>query len=196
MQRICYSEFQKTLHFCLLGALVISMLMVSSCSSIRNTAYFSTLSKDTTIQQFVSSSFESKIQKNDYLSIVVSSLSAELDLKFNAGAVNSLPTGATENSFGFLVNEGGSVMLHFIGNLPVEGLTCKELQKKLENDLLPYLKEPIVKVGFLYKKITILGEITKPQIYYMQDEQISLVDLIVNSGDLKENANKSKIMID
>jgi polysaccharide export outer membrane protein len=145
----------------------------------------------------VSPSFESKIQKRDVLGISVSSLNGDLDLQFNTiSKITSSGLGNdVETNIGFTVDDMGNVYLHFIGKTKVEGLTKSELKKKLEKELLAFLKEPIVTIQYLNKKVTVIGNVASPGIQFLSDEQVPLLDILVKSGDLKEMALASDVLV-
>ena len=166
-----------------------SGLLLASCSATKDSYYFKTLKKDTTIKGFVNNSFESKIVKGDNLSIQVTSLSPEEDRVFNQ-SISASPVAA-----GYMVKQDGSILLHRLGNTAAEGLTRKELAEKLQAALLPFMKEPIVNVNFLNHKVTILGEIAKPQVLNMPEDQMNIIDVLVLSGDVTPNAKRNNIMI-
>jgi polysaccharide export outer membrane protein len=121
-----------------------------------------------------------------------------MDEKFNTAAKlisesnNSINT---STNYGFWVNNEGSIVLHLLGIYNVEGLTKNELAAKLEKDLLPFMKEPIVTVAFLNKKITVIGEVSSPKVLYMNKEEMNLIEVLVNSGEFKENAMVQDIMV-
>jgi polysaccharide export outer membrane protein len=166
-----------------------ALLLLFSCGTSKQAFYFKTLQKkDTTIKNFVTSDFESKIVKGDKLGIEVTSLSPEEDKLFNQAA-------SATTSGGFLVRQDGTVLLHRLGYTPVEGLTRKELALKLQTDLLPYMKDPIVNVNYLNHKVTVLGEIAKPQVIPMTEEPMNIIDVLVQSGDVTPNAKRDNIMI-
>ena len=172
-----------------------SLLLFTSCKVTKPSSYFPNLQKDTTLKSLVTTDFELKIQKGDRLSINVSSLSNVEDALFNSGA----PTiaGGTTGGIagGYTVQQDGSILLHRLGNTNVAGLTRKELSKQLENKLLAYMKEPIVQVQFLNHKVTVLGEVGSPQIIAMPEEQLSIIDVLVMSGDVTPNAKRNNITI-
>ena len=133
--------------------LVISFIM-SSCFTSKNTSFLNDLTADTVIRNIIFDHSEAKISKNDLLGINISSLNGEMDLGINnsskrisGNGVSDLPTN------GFLINDNGEINIHYLGFVYVEGLTLKELTKKLEKDLIPYLREPIVSVQFLNKTL-------------------------------------------
>jgi polysaccharide export outer membrane protein len=178
----------------ILAGAIFFVTAFSSCKVTQQTQYFKTLSKDTTLTGFVSNDFESKIRKGDRLAITVSSLSPTEDALFNGGAAAAVSEGNT-SSGGHTVMQDGTVELHRLGKVPAEGLTRKQLAQKLQQDLLPYLKEPIASVTYLNHKVTILGEVAKPQVLNLPEEQISVIDALVLSGDVTVNAKRTNILI-
>ncbi|HMJ47325.1 MAG TPA: polysaccharide biosynthesis/export family protein [Ferruginibacter sp.] len=187
---ICLSGFFKKIsgrHIFLFPFLVL-ILLASSCTTSKRTAYFRTLSKDTSIG-IITNDFEMKIQKKDILSIVTTSLSPAEDALYNTG------TDGIATTPGFVVNDQGKILIHKIGFITAEGLTRRELKEKLQAELLPYLKDPIVSVQFLNHKITVLGDVGTPQVLSMPDEQLSIIDVLVKSGDLHATARRDNIMI-
>jgi polysaccharide export outer membrane protein len=177
----------------------LAIFFVCSCRTTRSFTYFKTLTKDTTIEAYVSPLFESKIQKNDVLGISVSSLSSDLDQQFNTiskiANTNSSSAINVQTDLGFMVDLTGCIYVHFLGKIKVEGLTKSELKKKLEKDLIPYLKEPIVTIQYLNKKVTVLGNVEKPGIIYLSEEHESLLNILVKSGDLKDMALAKDVLV-
>ncbi len=178
----------------ILAGAIFFVAAFSSCKVTQQTQYFKTLSKDTTLTGFVSNDFESKIRKGDRLAVSVSSLSPVEDALFNGGSAASAG-GATLSATGYTVAQDGTVELHRLGRVTAEGSTRKQLAQKLQKDLLPYLKEPIVSVTYLNHKVTILGEVGKPQVLSLPEEQISVIDALVLSGDVTPNAKRNNILI-
>lgn len=175
---------------------ITGALLISSCSTTKNSAYFKSLPKDTTIAGFVNPSYETKIQKRDVLGISISSLNPEMDDKFNAAATAASGNlNSAQPPKGYLVDEQGQILLHYLGNVKAEGLTRNELKLYIQKEMIPYMKEPLVTVQYLNRKVTVVGEVAKPQVLFIPDEQLTLLDALVLSGDLKEKANKTDIMI-
>lgn len=182
---------QKRFNFIIPGVLYLVLLYASSCKITRETSYFETLRKDTTLTGFIQNDFESKIQAGDQLSIIATSLSSVEDEQFNkaASASGSATTG------GFNVLKDGSVLLHRLGHFQAAGFTRKELSTKLQQALLPFMKEPIVNVNYLNHKVTIMGAVGGPQVLPMPEEQLSIIDVLVKSGDITQNGLKNRVMI-
>jgi polysaccharide biosynthesis/export protein len=180
---------------------IISFLVVcftSSCKVTKQSSYFKTLQqRDTTLQGFVSNDFESKIIVGDRLNLTVTSLSPAEDALFNSIQIGEKAvTGATGSILsGYIVQADGTIALHRIGNIKAVGYTRKELARQIEKALLPYMKEPLAQINYNNHKITILGEVGKPQVINMPEEQISIIDALVLSGDISLNGKRDKVTI-
>lgn len=162
-------------------------IFFTSCKTYQPAYYFKDIKRDTVINGFINSDLELKIQKNDLLSISISSLNDLEDGLFNKSVAT---TGAKG---GFEVTPDGNIYIHKLGRLSVVGLTRKELKTKLEKDLLPYLKDPIVTVSFANHRVTVLG-LGSSQVIEMPDEKISLLEVMAKSGATPD-AQLNKLMV-
>jgi len=183
------SYIRITIHFLILSVSIL--LLLESCTPAKHSYYFQGLDKDTTISGFIPDTYESKIKKRDVLSIQVTSLSAAEDLMFNQSAIG----GASATTPGYIVDEQGKVLFHRLGEILVEGLTRKELKQKLQKDLLPYMKEPIVNVNYLNHKVTVIGSVGEPKIIDIPREQMPLIDILVLSGDITSEGLRNGIVV-
>ncbi len=185
--KVYFSNFIK------LGVLLfLLILLIASCSISKPTYIFKDIVKDTVIKGFTDIEVELKIQKNDLLSLEISSLNSTEDALFNSAMGSSKGDGAAS---GYLVNLDGNIYLHKLGSILVAGMTRNELKIKLEKDLLPYLKDPIVTVSFANHFITVMGEVGGSQILNMPAEKISLIDAIAKSGKVTENGSLKNVLV-
>jgi polysaccharide biosynthesis/export protein len=194
MKNNCLIRFCKTGYICCCFIVTSFVLLLSSCGISKQSQYFRKLAKDTTLTGTVVNNYESTIVKGDRLAISVTSLNPQEDLIFN-GAVASTSAGTGASVGGYLVQENGTIQLHRLGSIMVEGLTRRALIKQLEKKLEAYTKDPLVQVTYLNHKVTVIGEVARPQVYNMGEEQISILDLLVQSGDATPNANRADITI-
>jgi len=197
-----FSMFTNSLF--LLALVVVTLCLFSSCRIIKPTAYFQTIDKDTSINQFVTKDIESKIVKNDILDISVSSLNKLEDEFYNGAALSSSSTSGTSSEVsstsssrgqGYAVDLEGNIQIHNLGKIHAEGMTRAQLKNTLEARLLPYLKDPIITVNFSNRRITVLGEVSKPQVIELQQERMSLLDALSLSGDVTPLALKKNILV-
>ena len=187
----------NSIKFCKVAALAIVIgSAFSSCTTTKNSYYFKTVPRDTTIKTTVNPVAESKIKKNDLLAIGISSLNREEDATYNAAsAAGATSTGTTASGSGYLVDANGNIQLHKLGVMNVEGMTRRELKDKIQKDIQPYLKDPVVTVRYLNHNITLLGEVTKPSVLPMPEERLSLLEALASSGDISQSGRRDNILI-
>ena len=137
------------------------------------------------------------IRKNDQLSITISSLNPEEDKVYNAAALSlvSGAAGAGSGTSGYFVDAGGNIQLHRLGTVHAEGMTRRELKNKIEADIKPYLKDPVVTVRYLNHRVTVMGEVGKPQVVVMPEEQLSLLEVLGESGDITPTGKRDNVLI-
>jgi polysaccharide export outer membrane protein len=171
--------------------LILALVTMSSCGSTKKVIYFPEV-KDGTIQSTTVFP-ESIIQKNDILSITVSSLSAAADAPFNSPNT-SAAAGAIA---GYLVNSEGSIQFPILGNMKAEGLTKNQLKDKITKALVDgkQLVDPIVTIRFANFRVTILGEVNHPTVVTVPNEKISLLEAIGLAGDLTIYGKRQNVMI-
>ncbi len=193
MKKAYYSGFfLKPVIFPLAVIFVFGIVsLLASCATTKNSYFFETLQKDTTLSGLVNKDLESKIIKGDNLGINISSLSKEEDMMYNTGSgISPISGGAI-----FPVDQDGNIMLHKLGLVKAAGNTRKELALLIQKNLAAFLKDPVVSVQYVNHKVTIMGEVERPQVINMLDEQLSVIDAIVICGDVKQYAKRDNIVV-
>lgn len=170
-----------------------------SCIGTRNATYFNGLS-DAELQYKVES-LEPVIQKNDLLSISVSSINGEAAQQFNLytvsvgqGIVNS---GTINQAAGFLVDQDGNIQFPMLGTIKALGLTKKQLKEEIAKGLTQknLLYEPVVNIRYLNYKVTVLGEVAHPSVINVPTEKITLLEALGLAGDLTLYAQRDNVLI-
>ena len=178
----------------ILVIIFLSATLFSSCAITKPSYPFKDITRDTVIKSNTNIDTELKIQKNDLLSLAISSLNPVEDQFFNSAKEKELTTiGGVEG--GYLVSTEGNIYLHKLGKVYVEDMTRAELKIKLENDLLPYLKDPIVTVSFANHFVTVMGDVGKSQVLSMPNEKISLIDAIALSSNITEKGTLKNMLV-
>lgn len=178
---------------------ILFILIFTSCVNTKKSTYFYG-STDGTIDA-KTSILESLIQKNDILSIVVSSPNPEATAMFNpqivAGNYNqSLSTDQASNT-GYLVNSEGFIQFPVLGDIEAAGLTKAKLEDSIDSILLQkgLLRDPVVSIRFLNFRVTVLGEVNKPSVVTMPNEKLSLLEALGLAGDITIYGNRQNVMV-
>ncbi|HEV7330153.1 MAG TPA: polysaccharide biosynthesis/export family protein [Flavisolibacter sp.] len=166
---------------------ITALCSLFACGPAKKTAYFPTITRDTVLQNTATRNLDMDIKPGDALAISIASASSELSSQFT--------TGGSGEGGGYHVDRAGNIQLFRLGTIRAAGLTRSSLAKKLESELSPWLKEPIVTVNFLNRQVTVMGEVGSPGIIDLKADQISVIDAIVRSGDFTENAQRENVMV-
>lgn len=176
-----------TKHLCYACLLVIVFFTIS-CVDVRKATYFN----DTYNASIVSgvADLEPVLQRNDLLSITVTSLLPAATEIFNTPNANtvssSTSTGSNNNASGYLVNQDGYIQFPILGSIKAAGLNKKEFSDYIARSLVEkkLLLDPIVNVRYLNFKVTVLGEVGHPTVVNVQNEKITLLEALGLAGDV------------
>lgn len=163
--------------------------------------YFENMPRDTELRNVVDDHFELKIRKDDLLGITIISPDPVSTPLFNGIQNTSASLGTTTSggsstgNTGYLVDNEGNIIIYKLGTIHVEGLTRNQLKLKLQRELAPYLKDAVITVRFLNNKVTVLGEVVRPQVITMPTEKLSLLDAIGMSGDIPITGRKDNVLV-
>lgn len=95
----------------------------------------------------------------------------------------------------YLVDRDGFVELPYIGKLRLSDLTIDEAVKVLSSELSQYLYQPIVSIKLVNARITVLGEVSSPGVYIMNNKPINIYQAIGYAGDITEFGNRTNVLI-
>jgi polysaccharide export outer membrane protein len=95
----------------------------------------------------------------------------------------------------YLVDSLGNVDIPIIGIIKASGMTCSALSESIKKDITEYVLNPNVRIKILNFRVSILGEVAKPGAFEVINQSISFIELISRAGDLKKNADPTKIML-
>lgn len=182
-------ENNKKYGFCSYFIIAIfSIALLSSCGNSKSAIYFENVSQ----VSFPSGvdDLEPIIQKNDLLSITVSSVNAEAAELFNqqndAAAKMSSNSGGSSKVTGYLVGQDGLIRFPILGNIEAAGRSKREVRDLITALLVDrkLLIEPIVDIRYLNYKISILGEVKNPSVLTIDNERISILEALGLVGDI------------
>ena len=192
----------------------VCFVLITSCTTTKNVAYFEDLTDTSKIYtQVISSTYEIQIQPDDIIEIIVNNINTEAAAPFNLGNINpaaspttqvtqgatgvklNTPTASTPSGEGYLVAKNGTIDFPVLGTLAVQGLTIPQLKETLKAKLDKYLKDPILNIRLLNYKVTVLGEVSRPSTYSIPSERITVVDAIGMAGDLTIYGKRENVLL-
>ena len=188
--------------------LFISAILLTGCYRAKEYVYFQNLKStiDTTKTTASDSTQNSEnsitIQPFDQLDIRIKTSAKALESLTESGSSGSVLTGGgnslgQSSSYlsGFQVDGNGNVNLPMLGSIYLKGLTIKQAKVKIKDLMKEYMIDPFIDIKFLTFRVTVLGEVASPGPKAIANERANLIDLIAQSGDLTDQANRLKIKV-
>lgn len=184
------------------------MLYATGCSAPKNVAYFQDMTEEVIK---VTEPHQIKIEPNDKLQIVVSSIDPSISDMFNLpivtdrvgdnlasmGTGNLHAKGASEGLANYTVNPEGYIDFPVLGMLKVSGLTRTELSYFIKGELMgkELVKDPVVTVEFVNMGVSILGEVARPGRYDINQDQITILQALTMAGDLTIQGKRENVAL-
>lgn len=195
MKKICY-----------LSCLFLNILFISSCSQVKNVAYFQNTDEKANATEIQSKSvglFNPVIKPKDLLSITVVSTEP------GASRIYNLITPQTNGSSGessifsqpalqnYLVDNEGYINFPVLGKILIKDLTTKGLENKIQTMIAPaFTKElPIITVRINNYSVNILGEVLKPGKYETVNERLTIFEGLALAGDMTIYGRRENVKV-
>ena len=174
------------------------VIFFSSCVSTKQAGYFENVTDTLMITK--ADEIEPLIQKNDILSIYITSLNPEASAVFNAPnsqVTSSSTTSGSSSAGGYLVNTDGNIQLPILGTIKAAGITKKQFKSDITNIIVDkkLLIDPIVTIRHLNYEVTIIGEVGKPTVINVPNEKISLLKALGIAGDITIYGQKENVLL-
>ncbi len=181
---------------------IITVLCVmSGCGSTKKIAYLQgsenltpeELSKQTTLL------YDAKIMPKDLLTITVAAIDPKSVEPFNL-VVPAVKTGLVMSSQPqlqpYLVDNNGQIDFPVLGMITLKGLTKRAAEEKITGLLRSYLKdEPVVTVNFVNYKISVLGEVARPNTFTISNEKVNIFEALALAGDMTVWGRRDNVKI-
>src|SRR6185312_4651108 len=175
---------------------IIVLFFAASCISNKKTIYLQdprVTTKDTISIPFEYKDY--KIHSRDMLNIRVIGLDPKTTVFFNAdygtSGNNPVMMGTPQAAYmmAYVVDDSGYVYVPILGAIYVKGLTIQEAQKKIEALVNEHVETASVFVKLVNYKITVLGDVNRPGLFYMYNPRMSVFEVLAVAGDLDAFAN-------
>lgn len=181
---------------------IILIILVSSCSTGKRLALFQDLNTEQVgddTQEVRTAAFEPlRLQTDDQLQIVISSISPEASQLFNLMG-SAVITGnnylAQNMQSVYSVSPSGSITIPVIGEVSVAGLTTEEAKNEIKKAVSEYLKDAVISVTLINFRITVMGEVSRPASFQVAGEKINVLEAIGMAGDLTVFAKRDNIKV-
>ncbi|MEA3445884.1 MAG: polysaccharide biosynthesis/export family protein [Bacteroidota bacterium] len=179
--------------------LLFVAVLFASCRQNKELVYLQSEDDDKTEYSSPSNLEVYKIQVSDILSVKIFSLNQDLVNLFNASSAQTANYARYDQASmyfeGYMVSDSGYISMPVLGDIKVTGMNLKMVEEQVQQKALEYIKDVSVVVKLANFKITLLGEVKRPGMYYMYQRQTSILDALAQAGDLTDYASRKNIML-
>lgn len=202
----------------LLPAALIMSLALASCHSSKRVVYFQDRVTDTVTAAPVQRTI--KVRPGDMIYITVASKDPQLAALFNpvaqisqnnqnsnvlggsgaSGAMlgtTSSTSGGNASQIPYTVDSAGDIDFPVLGALHVAGLDRQQIAQLVKKRIKAggYIQDPSVNVSFMNLHYSVLGDVTKPGVYYISDDRTTLLDALATAGDLNITGRRDRVYV-
>lgn len=172
---------------------LLLVLALGACTPQRKLVY---LQGDAKLFANDSSSFEMKIYPSDILMVQLFTVNPDAfpGLGISASA-NEGNDSRSAYEKGFVVDKQGNLALPYVGNIHVAGLSMDDAHDTILNRFKKYIDDPVIIIKKLSFKVSVLGEVNRPGLYYVPNEQLTLLEGLAMAGDLNNYADRTNLRI-
>ena len=137
-----------------------------------------------------------RVQPNDNLYIKVLRIDELTTSVFNLSEGQSyVNSDAAIELSSYTINVDGTIDFPYIGEVNVVGKTIPEIKELMQQQIDPYMEQSSVVVKLVNKKITVIGEVSRPGQYNISRECITLFDALGYAGDLTDYGNRKDVRV-
>ena len=185
----------------LLIFLFAGLIALNSCRFKKDITYLADMKNDSLLKNLPAEASDYLLKSNDNVYVNIQSTNDEVTKLFN---VNSTTQGGGSQAFtdpsgqaiyGNLIDKTGNITLPVLGKIEIAGLTQAEAQSKVQLKATEYLKEATVKLKMLNFKVTMLGEIKSPGVYYFYDNSLNVLDALGRAGGFTDMAVLNTVLV-
>ncbi|MDF4201833.1 polysaccharide export protein [Maribacter sp. SA7] len=195
------NKFLKTKGIMVRNAgIILFLALLVSCGNMKKSTYFYE-APDSIYNSSKFENLEDTLHENDLLSISVSSVNREAAAMFNTsnqvGASTTMVSGVLGQASGYLVDKTGNIRFPILGEIEVAGKTKQEVRDYITAALTnqKLLLEPIVDVRLLNFRVSVLGEVLRPNVFTVPSEKISVLEALSLAGDITIYGNKENVSL-
>jgi len=183
---------------------ILSILTAFSCRSSKELIYLKDVNPNEIIKGLPSQTTEHILKTGDILYVSIKSANNDVNQLYNPESTMEVNSGQSFQKFttpsgaylyGFEIDKEGDVKLPMLGNIKVSGHSQSEAEQIVQKKADESLSGAIVKVKLLNFKITVMGEVRNPGVYYNYNNSINLIEALAMASGNTDFATIKDVMV-
>ncbi len=186
-------------------AFVLMAFSFFGCRSSEDLIYLNNAQPEELLKGLPEEQTEYFIKPGDILYVSIKSLNPEVNTLFNpeegmqqAGTTMGYQKYTTPQGaylYGFEVDDEGNLNLPILGSIPVAGNLQQDIEKLVQARADQFLKDATVKVKLLNYRVTVLGEVKVPGVYYNYNNDFTVLQAIAMANGNTDYAKIKRVMV-
>ncbi len=177
-----------------------ALISLASCSSPKNVLPYFVDIKEIKTGELDTLDYLPTIRPDDELSITVNSINPEATAIYQMPLINPATTSTLASSSSpriqtYIVNSQGDIKFPVIGTIHVSGMTTEQLSEYLTKEISKDVKDPVVDVRILNFMVSVGGEVKSPSRIPLTRQRMTVLDALVQAGDLTEYGERSNVLV-
>ncbi|MDR2223719.1 MAG: polysaccharide biosynthesis/export family protein [Flavobacteriaceae bacterium] len=181
----------KLVFWCLFSLFILSL---TSCASRKNIVYFQ---PDETELKSAYDANTPKLLPGDILTISVTADDIRSVEPFNQ--LSTYQNVVVNNTNPFLptytIDEEGEINFPKLGRVKLAGLTRLEAIDLLQQKIGQYVISPGVQLTIKNFRVTVMGEVVRPNTYLIEDDRITILEALGKAGDMTINGVRNNVLV-
>jgi len=183
---------------------LLLLVSVFSCRSSQELIYLKDIAPGEKISSLSAKTTEPILNVGDILYISIKSTSPEVNLLYNPESnmeansyisTQKYITPASAYLYGFEIGKDQNLNLPMLGKIKAAGFTQSEIEQIIQKKADETLNNAIVKVKLLNFKITVMGEVKIPGVYYNYSNSINVIEALAMANGNTDYATIRTVMV-
>jgi len=178
---------------------------MTGCRSTKSLKYLNNTYKNELLTDIPGEQIKYKIKPGDILYVSIKCMNNDLNFLFNpeegmqtTGNFSFYAKYESQKQtsiYGFTVDKDGNITLPLIGEIKVAGHFQQDIESVVKLRADQYLKNTVVKVKLLNYRVTVLGEVETPGVYYNYNDNFTILDAMAMANGNSDYANIKEITV-
>jgi polysaccharide biosynthesis/export protein len=186
-----------------LSFLFISLLLFS-CRSSKELIYMNDAKDKELIQRLPLQETEHILKTGDILYVSIKSINPDVNQLFNPESNMEAATGTGYQKYttpggaylyGYEVDSNGNITLPNLGTIKVGGIALSAVNEVVQKKADEFLKDAVVNVKLINYKVTIVGEVRNPGIYYNYNNSLNIFEAMAMANGNTDYASIRNVTV-
>lgn len=179
--------------------ILLSLFLLFSCGTSKDVVYFQDAPQGTEIK---ANYRPITFRPGDKLTINVNTRNPNIANKLNLVTMSrqmgsTSQTSSNNGVMSYTIDKDGNIEMPEVGTIHIAGLTRGQVAEHVEQKLVEknLVQDAVVIVEFANLSYSILGEVKLPNRYYIDRDEITILDAISQAGDLTIQGQRTNIKV-